>query len=85
MSNYNKLLCATDFSDPSYEGLKEAVDLAHQFNASLTLVHVIMPMPLMPMTHAFAATGLEVQQYLNNVEASARAELDRLAANHSTP
>jgi len=84
-NTYNKILCATDFSDPSYEGLTAAADLARQFNASLTVVHVIAPMPAVPTTTPFAASGIDLKQYFNNVEVSAKGELNRLATRYSTP
>lgn len=84
-ATYNKILCATDFSDPSYEGLNAAADLARQFNASLAVIHVITPVPVVPTTPAFAATGIELKHYLDNVEATAREELSRLATRYSSP
>jgi nucleotide-binding universal stress UspA family protein len=35
------ILCPTDFSDASYEGLNAAVEIASHFNARLLLVHVL--------------------------------------------
>src|SRR5512135_697295 len=41
-----KVLCPTDFSDPSYEGLKVGQELALYFAAELWLIHVIPPIPV---------------------------------------
>ena len=36
-----KILCPTDFSEPSYKALKAANELALHFSAALVLVHVV--------------------------------------------
>jgi universal stress protein A len=36
-----RIVCPTDFSEPSLEGLRSALELAEKFNAELTIVHVI--------------------------------------------
>jgi nucleotide-binding universal stress UspA family protein len=41
-----KILCATDFSELSYEVVKAASELALQFSAELCLLHVVPPVPL---------------------------------------
>ena len=41
----NKILCPTDFSQPSYEALKIAVEVAKHFGAALWLMHVVPPVP----------------------------------------
>ncbi len=38
-----KILCPTDFSEASIEGLKAAAELAAQFSAELLLIHVQPP------------------------------------------
>jgi nucleotide-binding universal stress UspA family protein len=40
-----KILCPTDFSEPSYAALKTADELAAHFSAQLLLLHVIPPVP----------------------------------------
>jgi universal stress protein A len=42
------ILCPTDFSEPSYEGLKYAIELAAQFRAELGVAHVLPVMPPLP-------------------------------------
>jgi nucleotide-binding universal stress UspA family protein len=38
---FNKILCPTDFSEPSYQALKKAMTLASRCNAQLCLLHVV--------------------------------------------
>lgn len=38
-----RIVCPTDFSEPSLLGLRNAVELAEKYNAELTIVHVIEP------------------------------------------
>jgi len=44
----NKILCPTDFSEPSYEAVKTANELALHFSAEVVLVHVINPIHYIP-------------------------------------
>jgi nucleotide-binding universal stress UspA family protein len=46
MLPFKKILCATDFSELSYEAIKAASELALQFSAELCLLHVVSPVPL---------------------------------------
>jgi universal stress protein A len=39
------ILCPTDFSDSSYEALSAACELAEHFDAELTVMHVVSPIP----------------------------------------
>ena len=43
MLKIKKILCPSDFSEPSYVGLKTANDFAAHFSAELILVHVVTP------------------------------------------
>jgi nucleotide-binding universal stress UspA family protein len=45
MMNFKKILCSTDFSEPSYAGLDAACDLARSYSGQLILVHVVEPIP----------------------------------------
>ncbi|MFY9608108.1 MAG: universal stress protein [Blastocatellia bacterium] len=40
-----KILCPTDFSDPSHEALRQAVELCSHFGAELCMVHVLPEIP----------------------------------------
>jgi len=44
-----KILCPTDFSEPSYEAIKTAGELAFHFGSELYLLHVVSPVPVIPM------------------------------------
>ena len=44
-----KICCPTDFSDPSYEALDIANEMALHFKAQLLLVHVVTPIPVIPI------------------------------------
>ena len=41
----SKILCPTDFSDPSLEAVKAAVELAKHFDAQLLLIHILPTIP----------------------------------------
>jgi nucleotide-binding universal stress UspA family protein len=41
----DKILCPTDFSDPSYDALKNACELCSHFGATLCLLHIVPAMP----------------------------------------
>ena len=43
-----KILCPTDFSEPSYKALKIACDLAESFSSELILIHVLKPAQTFP-------------------------------------
>jgi nucleotide-binding universal stress UspA family protein len=43
-----KILCPTDFSDPSYAALEHAVELATHFDSELCLLHVVPFSPVSP-------------------------------------
>lgn len=45
MIRFKKILCSTDFSEPSYAGLDAACDLARTYSGQLILVHVVEPIP----------------------------------------
>ncbi len=44
-----KICCPTDFSEPSYEALKTACEFAAHFFSELILVHVVTPIPVIPI------------------------------------
>jgi universal stress protein A len=43
-----KIVCPTDFSKPSYQGLDYAIELAGLFQAELSVVHVLNVLPPSP-------------------------------------
>ena len=38
-----RIVCPTDFSGPSLEGLRNAIELAEKFDAEIIIVHIIEP------------------------------------------
>lgn len=76
MLSINKIICPTDFSDPSYEGLKTAADLAGHFGAELIVVHVVMPMP--SIIGAGAPTGFHIPSVLEKMEKRAGEMLENI-------
>jgi len=60
MISIKNILCPTDFSEPSYEGLKYATELAAHFGAELTVLHVIPVVPPLPPDPNFV---FEVPEY----------------------
>jgi len=72
-----KILCPTDFSEPSYEALKAANDIAACFSAELILVHVVTPIPVIPIHDD--PTSFNLPLYEKEMETSARKSLDQVA------
>ena len=60
MLPFKKILHPTDFSEPSYEALKAANELALHFSAELCLVHVVSPIPIAEASLGSGTTDLLV-------------------------
>jgi universal stress protein A len=69
-----KIICSTDFSDPSYEGIKAATELADHFTAELLLLHAVTPVPT--MAGAGAPTGFHIPSMLKEMEEHAAKMLE---------
>lgn len=67
---FERVLVATDFSDPAYRALERAIDLARRYEARLHVVHVWE-------TPTLVGPGAE---WMASIEADARARLDELVA-----
>jgi nucleotide-binding universal stress UspA family protein len=78
MLPFKKILCPTDFSEPSYEALKVANELASHFSSELFVVHVISPVPLVPVAPAAptAPVAFNIPQYQQELEISSRKMLE---------
>ncbi|NLD38963.1 MAG: universal stress protein [Desulfatiglans sp.] len=61
---FKRILCPTDFSEPSYKALKAADDLAKEFRAELILIHVVSPMQVFPSSPGFAPGMMASNAYL---------------------
>jgi nucleotide-binding universal stress UspA family protein len=62
---FKKIVCPTDYSEPSYEGLKYAIELVQQFEAELLIVHIIAPLPQLPEDPNFTFGASEYARVLN--------------------
>jgi nucleotide-binding universal stress UspA family protein len=69
----NKILCPTDFSEASLDGLKNANKLADHFSAEIILLNVVSPLPSIPGSNS--PTGFHIPAVLEDVEASAKDEI----------
>ena len=72
------ILYPTDFSEPSYEALKIAIELATHFDASL---HIITVVPLVPIVEApigIESSSFNIATYQKELEGQARKSLKGL-------
>lgn len=76
MLPFERILCPTDFSEPSYEAIVAAGELAHHFAAELCVVHVVSPIPLVPMRHEPSA--FNVPLYERELESSAKRSIEEI-------
>jgi nucleotide-binding universal stress UspA family protein len=73
---FKRILSPTDFSEPSYEAVKAANELAVHFSAELTLIHVVSPVPTIPSPEA--ASGFDVLSYQQQMGVYAKRSLDQV-------
>jgi nucleotide-binding universal stress UspA family protein len=71
---FKKILVPTDFSDPSYEAMRTANEMALHFGAELYIVHVVPLVPVTPATIDPAA--FNVPLYQEGLQVSYRKLLD---------
>jgi len=71
-----KICCPTDFSEPSQEALKVACEMAAHFGAELILVHVVTPIPVIPIHDD--PTSFNLPLYEKEMEQSAIKSLKKL-------
>jgi nucleotide-binding universal stress UspA family protein len=69
-----KILCSTDFSEPSYDGVKAANELAKYFSAELVVVHVMSSIPIV----AAEPTGAQLPMVMKEIEDTSRASLTKV-------
>lgn len=74
----NRILCATDFSEASFEALKTANELAAKLSAELLLEHVRPATSLSP--DVMATPGFSMQSYEQQIEQDTRKRLEDVAA-----
>ena len=61
------ILCPTDFSEPSYEALRAANELALHFDAHLVVVNVIPTLPMLAAPVDSMGVNIDVTAYLNKM------------------
>lgn len=78
-----KILCPTDFSEPSFVGLKKANELADHFSAELILVHVVSPVHIYPSVQPGA--GFNPAGYLEEMVDASRRSLEKVVKDMTLP
>ena len=78
MLTIDRILCATDFSDASYEAVTAANDLAIQLKAELILVHVVQP--ITPLPDVEASGSFDLRLYEDTLRRGMESKLNDLAA-----
>ncbi len=73
---FKKILAPTDFSEPSYEALDTAVELAQHFGSELHILHVVPPLHVVPVP-----VNVEVTLYETELRAAAERSMEELIAN----
>jgi len=71
-----KILCPTDFSDPSNEALKIANELARHFSSEVILLHVVRPMSSSVTTEPH--TGFDIFAHQESIKESAQKSLENV-------
>ncbi|MGQ9638604.1 MAG: universal stress protein [Thermodesulfobacteriota bacterium] len=79
MLQIKKILCPTDFSEPSYEAIKTAGELAFHFGSQLCLLHVVSPVPNVPIREDQSV--FNVLLYEQELEAYSKKTLEEIV-NH---
>lgn len=69
-----KILFPTDFSEPSYEALKTANELARHFSAELILIHVVSTTPVIPASPGL--TGFHLPKVIKEMKDTAQKSLE---------
>ncbi|MBD3412823.1 MAG: universal stress protein [Candidatus Aminicenantes bacterium] len=74
-----RILWPTDFSEPSYEALKTAQELAEHFSAELYVLHVIAPIPMLSSAHR--PDGFDVNVFHDQLKKSSYESLGKAVQN----
>jgi nucleotide-binding universal stress UspA family protein len=70
-----QILCSTDFSEASLEGLKYGVQMAKQFGARLTVAHVVPLIPPLPSDPNFV---FKVPEYERALHQDAQRKIEKI-------
>jgi len=79
MLPFKKIICPTDFSEPSYEAIKTAGEIAYHFGSELCLLNVVSPVPVIPMGEGAGAFNISL--YQQELESSSKRALEEVV-NH---
>ena len=80
MFPFKKILCPTDFSEPSLCGLKMANEMAMQFDSQIIMINVHKPIPHLPTPRIEASeTTYDVSTYEKHVIEDAKENLARVS------
>lgn len=74
MLPFKKILWPTDFSEPSFEALEAANELAMRFSAELYVVHVVSSLPVVP--YPSGPTSFNVSLYEEQLLESAKTSVN---------
>ena len=81
MANYKNILCATDFSDNCQLSAERAAELAKQYGAALTLLHVVEYYPEHHSNRWIEPEGEDPKAYVEEKVSGLLAELARQLGN----
>lgn len=79
MLPFKKILWPTDFSEPSFEALKAAIELASRFSAELYAVNVVSSLPVVPGPSG--PTSFNVSLYEEELQESAENSIKEIIEN----
>ena len=83
MLPFRRILCTTDFSEPSAESLRAAGELAKHFKAELYLVHVVEPVHTMSTLEI--PFDFDPRAYEKEISKLAEEQLRKLVAKEVPP
>jgi len=85
MINFKTVICATDFSESSFQALEYARTLTHRFEAELVLVHVVdaVPTAVAPVGGAAVDSTINVTEYQEHLTEHATQRLDEIVAEYT--
>ena len=72
-----KLLVPTDFSEPSYRGVKAADELARHFGAELIMIHVVTTIQFVPPNGPPIPAGQQLSTLLNELTEAAKRSISQ--------
>lgn len=83
MFPFRKILCPTDYSEPSYEALARAAELALHFRSELYVLNVVPAVPFLAASRT--ASALDVQAYQREMVAASEHMLDQVIRERVSP